>query len=144
MSTQKSLQENISELEKAQYGNRYETHDPTYYEAKRFMARDYTNLIKYDEEKFNCIDYATEVNNNAEKQGIRCYVVQLMFENSAHALICFNTSDEGKIYYEPQSDERVKHLNIGNDYWTDCVIPKGNYKYKNDPDDTIQRILVYW
>ena len=47
---------------------------------------------------------------------------------------------------ETQSDEWVENLEVGNDYWTDCVVPNGNYYYyyEEAPDDTIKDILIFW
>lgn len=133
-----------SEIEYYRNGSRYELHDPTYHEVKNFIKRDSTDKIRYDEETFNCLDYSTELNNNADEEGIRCCVVELGLKDIAHALVGFNTTDRGMVYVEPQSDEWVEDLVIGNDYWTDCLIPKAGYYYENDPGDTIERILIYW
>jgi len=142
--TKQSLSEAEQTVKQLQDGNRYETHDPVYSEVVTFIRNDRTDKISYDEERFSCLDYATELNNNAEKQGIRCYVVELYFEDSAHAIVGFDTVDKGMVYIEPQSDEFVKNLEIGNDYWTDCVIPENGYYYEEELDDTIIRIITYW
>lgn len=141
-----NLQENITQLEEARSGNKYEMHDPTYQEVYTFIALDKTDQIPYDEDTFNCMDYATMINNNAEGKGIRCCVIYLDFKDSAysHSIIGFDTTDSGMLYYEPQSDERVMNLKVGNDYWTECVIPKAGYYYAEDPDDTIAGIIEYW
>lgn len=144
--TNLSLQENISELEKLQFGDKYQMHDPTYYEASRFIASDTTDEIPYNNETFDCEDFCQQINNNAENRGIRCAYVVLYFydTNTGHAIIGFNTVDRGMVYVEPQSDEWVENLEVGNDYWTDCVVPKGGYYYEDAPNDTIKEFLIFW
>jgi len=144
--TNLSLQENISELEKLQSGNKYQLHDPTYREVANFIASDTTNEIPYDNETFDCEDYSQLINNNAESRGMRCAYVVLYFydTNAGHAIIGFDTVDRGMVYVEPQSDERVENLEVGNDYWTDCIVPKDGYYYEDAPNDTIKEILIFW
>ncbi|UCH71812.1 MAG: hypothetical protein JSW62_05285 [Thermoplasmatales archaeon] len=144
--TNLSLQENISELQLLQSGDKYNLHDPTYNEVERFIANDETDEIEFDEENFDCENFAQTVNSNAENQGIRCAFVIMYFEQNktGHAIVGFNTVDQGMVYIEPQSDEWVENFEIGNDYWTDCVVPSGNYYYEDAPNDTIKEILIYW
>ena len=142
-----SLQENMSELEKLRSGDKYDLHDPTYNEVASFISSDKTDEIPYDSETFDCENFAQLINNNAEDQGMRCaYVVIYFYDTSAgHAIIGFDTVDRGMVYIESQSDEWVENLEVGNDYWTDCVVPNGNYYYYEEaPNDTIKDILVFW
>ena len=64
--------------------------------------------------------------------------------DAGHGIVGFNTVDQGMVYVEPQSDEWVKNLEIGNDFWTDCIVPNGNYYYEDAPNDTIKEILLFW
>lgn len=141
-----SLQENISELEKLQSGNKYELHDPTYNEVANFIASDTTDEIPYDSETFDCEQFSQLVNNNSENQGIRCAYVILYFSdtNTGHAIVGFDTVDRGMVYIEPQSDEWVENLEVGNDYWTDCIVPNDDHYYEDAPNDTIEEIFVFW
>ena len=138
------LEESNTELEQLKSGNKYEIHDPTYSEVVVFMSQDQTNTLPYDDEIFNCADYSSITNNNAENQGIRCCVISLYFHVSAHQIIGFNTTDRGMIYYEPQTDERVENLEMGKQYWTECIKPNPGYDYTDAPDDTIKDIFYYW
>jgi uncharacterized protein YoxC len=139
-----NLDENISELEKLQSGSRYQLKNPTYLEAAHFINQDQTNTKPYDNKTFNCVHYAREVNNNAEDQGIRCaYVVVILSGPANHACVTFNTTDEGIIYYEPQTDTRFIPK-IGKDYWADCVSIKSGYYYPPDPNNKIEGLTVYW
>jgi hypothetical protein len=141
-----SLIENLSELHSLQSGDKYSLNDPTYTEVSRFIGRENTDEIPYDNESFDCEHFSQLINNHAEEQGIRCAYVVLYFYNAdaGHAIIAFNTSNQGMVYIEPQSDEWVKNLEIGNEYWTECITPKGNYYYEDAPNDTIREILVFW
>lgn len=144
IATENSLNENLSELQKLQSGNRYETHDPTYWEVVNFISVDKTDQIPYEDKIFDCSSFAQVVNNNAEDKGIRCAYIVLEFSQTAHTLIGFNTTDRGMVYIEPQHDHWVENLEVGRDYFTECIIPDSGYYYAEDPDDTIEKILIYW
>ena len=138
------LNDNLTELEKLRSGNTYELHDPTLKEVQEFIIDNEINMMPYENITFASGHYAQYVNNHAEMLGMRCAFVLLSFNMSSHVIIGFDTVDEGMIYIEPQSDEYVENLVIGNDYWTDCVIPKPGYYYREDNDDTIEAILIFW
>jgi hypothetical protein len=140
-----NLNETIAELQLRESGTEYTLHDPLYWQARNFLSIDSTDKKPYDETTFTCANYAQEVNNNAEKLGIRCAYVVVNFSDSAvgHALIAFESIDQGLKFFEPQTDERV-NLQIGNSYWADCVVPNGNYYYVRTPGDTIQSFTIYW
>jgi len=139
-----NLEENISVLEMLESGKRYEIHDPTYSDVIKFLNNDNTNEKPYDDETFNCADFAQEVNNNAEEQGIRCaYVGVNLSCGIPHACVAFDTTDNGIVYYEPQSDEKV-NLEIGKDYWADCIVVSPGYYYERDPDWIIEDFTLYW
>lgn len=107
--------ETIKDLEKAneqidlyQEGNRYNLRDPTYSEMLSFLEEDKTNENQYDEENYICIHFVRDVIINAKEQGIRAGAVYIYFESdNGHAIIAFDTIDNGRIYIEPQTDEEV-------------------------------------
>lgn len=118
-----------------------ELHDPTYKELEEFLARNKTNLKPYieDEDEFVCFNFAAEVNNNAELEGIRAALVILCFQHSAgHAIVAFETVDKGLIFIEPQSDEVVTPV-IGKPYRPAV----GDY-IKGGDDDPIVEIRTIW
>ncbi|MFA5365248.1 MAG: hypothetical protein WC325_08730 [Candidatus Bathyarchaeia archaeon] len=92
----------------------YYLRDPTYQEALSFIAADLTDLHPYTQ-SYVCYDFTADFNANAEQQGYRCGFVYIEFTTSAHAIACFNTTDHGLIYVEPQNDEIVT-LAIGQTY----------------------------
>jgi hypothetical protein len=143
--TRNSLNETCYEVEMRQSDGIYELHNPSYSEAMNFIKTDKTNYKKYDDETFNCAHYSLEVNNESESRGIRCaFVVVNLSGGVAHALVAFNTTDKGILYIEPQSDEKV-NLEVGKDYWADCVVEKSSrYYYEKDPDNIVKDYELYW
>jgi hypothetical protein len=118
-------------------------HNPTYEEALDFLERDRTDANEYIEWEYVCSHFAADVNNNAEKQGIRCALVDVRFPDSGHAIIAFETTDEGLVYFEPLTDDRVRPV-IGKRYYR-CIEPEPGYIYsKPSFNDTIEDIVVIW
>ena len=107
-----------------------------------FLINDTTNNNSYHNTNYNCAHYSRDINNNAEELGIRCaYIVLKINTGVPHALITFNTTDTGLVFFEPQTDEIVL-LEVGKDYWIDCVVGKP-YEYEIF-DTTIVDILRIW
>ena len=118
-------------------------HDPTLEEALDFLKRDRTDDNEYIEDEYVCSHFAADINNNAEKQGIRCALVELRFPDSGHAVVAFDTTDEGMVFFEPLNDDRVRPV-IGKRYYR-CVEPKPGYVYEKPSfNDTIEDIVVIW
>jgi hypothetical protein len=114
--------------------------DPTYKEALSFILNDTTNENVYNDTKYNCVHFSADVNNNADKEGLRCAYVEIILEyNYPHAIIAFNTTDEGLVFFEPQLD-KIVDMRIGKDYWTDCVGNSTNHGFGN----TIMEYILYW
>ena len=62
---------------------------------------------------------------------------------TGHSIIAFDTTDNGLVYFEPQSDWIARPV-IGKRYYQ-CVEPEPDYYYTAPPhDDTIMDILVIW
>ena len=119
----------------------YTIKDPTYREMLKFLREDNTDKDRYLENEYVCTDFAAEVCNNAEEEDIRCAYVYLMHpEDIAHAIIAFNTIDKGLIYIEPQYDEQLRGVEIGESFH-DCL---GSGYEKPDYDDTIEKIVTIW
>lgn len=124
-------------------GHGYTLRDPTYKEVVTFLRTDKTNLNEYIEDTYVCSHFARDVCNNAEDKGLRCAYISLIYPDGGHAIIAFDTIDEGLIYFESQTDERAKPV-IGKRYYK-CVEPKPGYYYEKPSfDDTIIDILVIW
>jgi hypothetical protein len=118
-------------------GSGYTIRDPTYDEMITFLRADKTNENVYDADTYNCYDYTSDLCKNAVAQGYRIGFVYLYFKESAHALVCFNTTDRGLIYVEPQYDDIVK-VEVGLRYWGNIPNVRSSF------DDTIVRFGIIW
>ena len=127
----------------AALGHGYTLTDPTCREATRFLRNDRTDENEFVEDVYVCSHFARDVCNNAEEEGLRCAFVELRFLESGHAIIAFDTIDEGLVYFDAITDERTKPV-IGKRYYL-CIEPRPGYYYvKPSYDDTIMDILVIW
>ena len=101
--------------------------DPTFQELRDFILRDPTSRNEFVLNQYECRHFATEVNNNAEAEGLRCAFVLLCFDRGQHAVVAFDTTDRGVVYIEPQTDAAI-HPEVG-----------GKYQEKE-----IKEILIAW
>lgn len=117
-------------------GTGYNVRDPTYQEMLNFIASDRTDENEYSE-NYTCLHFTADVKNHAFQEGYRCGFVYLLFPDSAHAIVCFNTTDRGLVFIEPQSDDIVK-VSIGQSY------SELNGYEKPDYNDTIISFIIIW
>lgn len=89
--------------------------NPTFQELKDFILKDPTNRNKFVLNQYECRHFATEVNNNAEAEGLRSAFVLLCYDRGQHAVVAFDTTDRGLVYIEPQTDA-VIHPEVGDTY----------------------------
>ena len=99
----------------------------TFQEVRDFILRDPTSRNKFVLNQYECRHFATDVNNNAEAEGLRCAFVLLCFDQGQHAVVAFDTTDRGLVYIEPQTDAAI-HPEVG-----------GKYQGKE-----IKEILIAW
>jgi hypothetical protein len=111
--------------------------NPTYQEALQFVASDKTDQHQYIVNSYTCVNFATDFRNNALKAGYECgYAIIFFPDNSSHELNCFNTTDRGLIFVEPQLGE-VTTITIGKTYCgTAGTIPPIN--------STVVRYCINW
>ena len=122
------------------FGSR-ELRDLTYQEALQFIESDQTDKNLYKEGKYTCANFAKDFKNNALKAGYRCGYVLVFSPDWSHALNCFNTTDYGLIFIEPQEDEIVT-LTIGQPYWDRT---KYTPRYQGRTyNDTVTSFLINW
>jgi len=131
----------------AGFGHGYTLRDPTYEEAVAFIEEDKTSDNEYDDSDYGvyvCSHFARDVCNNAEAEGLRCAIVHLVYPDMVgHAIVAFDTVDEGLVYFEAITDERT-NPEVGKRYYK-CIVPREGYYYvQPDNDDTILDILVTW
>jgi peptidoglycan hydrolase CwlO-like protein len=101
----------------------YISRDPTLGEALVFINLDTTDENEYTED-YVCYDFTADFNSNAFQMGYRCGFVYIEFDESAHAIACFNTTDSGLIYVEPQTDEIV-NIAVGQEYINHVIVRIG-------------------
>ena len=87
---------------------RVELGNPTYKEMKEFLAGDETDSNPYVVGEYVSFDFAVELNNNAEANGIRVAYVAIFAKEWGHGMVAFETIDKGLIFIEPQSDKEVR------------------------------------
>jgi len=117
-------------------GRGYTVRDPIYKEVLAFIRQDKTDENKYNAENYTCLNFVADLKNNAFKAGYRCGLVFIEFPESAHTIVCFNTTDRGIVFVEPQTDEIVI-LTVGQPYWD-------RTKYIPTYNDTIVRFVIIW
>ena len=113
--------------------------NPTHKEMREFLARDNTDANPYVIGEYNCSDFAAQLNNNAEANGIRVAYVRIRGKKWGHALVAFETVERGLIFIEPQSDRKAE-LVIGEPfpwYSVGAISPLGYY-------DPIVEIQIIW
>jgi hypothetical protein len=129
------------------FGHGYTLRDPTYEEAVSFLKEDKTSDNEYNDDDYGvyvCSHFSRDVCNNAEAEGLRCAIVHLVYPGTVgHAIVAFDTIDEGLVYFEAITDERT-NPEVGKRYYQ-CIVPRpGFYYLPPDNDDTILDILVTW
>ena len=92
-----------------------ELKNPNFQELRDFILRDPTSRNKFVLNQYECRHFATDVNNNAEAEGLRCAFVLLCFDRGQHAVVAFDTTDRGLVYIEPQTDAAI-HPEVGSKY----------------------------
>ncbi|MBI4284316.1 MAG: hypothetical protein HY670_00230 [Chloroflexi bacterium] len=108
--------------------------NPTWQELLAFLEADRTDQKPYIQDAFMCGEFAEELHNSAEANGIRAAWVAIDFtgERQGHALNAFETTDRGLVFVDvtgeggisgttydgygsPQYD-RIAYLTKGNEY----------------------------
>ena len=111
---------------------------------KRLIENKYQDPLGYIKER----GFTKEILDSfkiglAEKEGLRCAFVEIRFPGEGHSIIAFETIDEGFVYLDAITDDRVRPI-IGKRYYQ-CIEPKPGYYYTKPPyDDTIKDILIIW
>jgi hypothetical protein len=115
----------------------YTVRNPTYSEVLNFISSDQTNENIYDDDEYVCWNYVADFKNNAFDEGYRCGFVYVEFPDLAHAIVAFDTTDQGLIFVEPQSDEFIE-LVIGEPFNDRDIYLEPEY------DDTVIAIGIVW
>ena len=118
-------------------GSGYTMRNPTYSELMRFLRQDKTDENDYVEGVYTCTNFAADLDNNAEAKGFRAAYVYIEYRDGAHAIVAFETVDEGLKFIEPRFD-KVVEVRMGISY------AQANGFAKPDHDDTITRVVIVW
>ncbi|MBE0415079.1 MAG: hypothetical protein IBX36_00855 [Dehalococcoidia bacterium] len=118
-------------------GSGYTLRDPTYSELMRFLRQDKTDENEYVDGVYTCTNFAADLDNNAEAKGFRAAYVYIEYRDGAHAIVAFETVDEGLKFIEPQFDDEVM-VSEGISFSQANGYSKPNY------DDTITRVVIVW
>ena len=136
-----ALQTQLSNLTSDSYG--FGLSDPTYQQVLNFIAKDTIDANNYDLMNYNCWDFTVDTVVNALKQHIRCGLVSISYIGPGHAIVAFNTTDAGIVYFDPQDDVRVI-LKTGSRFYQCLVAPPGYHYNPPSYDDTILDFAVIW
>jgi hypothetical protein len=111
--------------------------NPTYFEVQQFVASDNTDSHPYVIGSYTCANFAADFRSNALRAGYECGITFLYFpDNASHALNCFNTTDKGFVFVEPQSGKFV-NVTVGKSYQTEKIMSP----FYND---TVVRYYIDW
>lgn len=77
-------------------------HDPTWDELMTFLKNDDTDRLQYQDDTFDCSEFAETLHNNAEQAGIRAAYVSIYWHNNntGHAFNAFQTTDKGLTFVD--------------------------------------------
>ena len=91
----------------------------SYEEVLEFLRSDQTDKIEYSDD-FDCASFSNVVRNNAISKGIKCGIASFNAENMeehiGHAINCFETTDRGIVYFDPQTDGERYDIRVGGYY----------------------------
>ena len=88
--------------------------NPTYQEMISFINEDMTESNAYTW-SYVCEDFSMDVIRNARSKGFRAGFVGLDEPSgSGHAIVCFDTSDKGLYFLEPQMDKVFSKAELDN------------------------------
>jgi hypothetical protein len=111
--------------------------DPTYQQMTTFMATDTVHNNAYKNGTYVCWNFCNDYINEAFRAEWRCGFVYIAFPDSAHGVVCFNTTDRGIVFVEPQTNGIVK-VAIGLSYWSGNGFTPATY------NDTIVHFGIIW
>lgn len=116
--------------------NNPDAKDPTYSQLIQFLKRDLTDQNDYSKIKYNCVDFAKDLHDHAESEGIKSAWVGIDFvgKEVGHAVNAFNTIDRGLVFIDVtagiieqaylfsvieekyESWDKIAYIEIGKDY----------------------------
>lgn len=116
----------------------YKLYDLSYGDLMTFLRMDKTDEHDYDIDEYNCYDFSRDVCNNAFDNGIHCGFVYMEFIEGGHAIVAFNTTDQGLVYIDPQYDDEISPPEVGKEFYVPAGYEKPTF------NDTILRMGIIW
>jgi len=92
---------------------------PTYSEVLNFVKEDDTDKQPYNETNYSfiCTDYTNRFIANFRKKGFyACETILYLPDHQSHSLVAIYTTDKGLTFVEPQNDQIIFNLRIGDNY----------------------------
>ncbi len=93
----------------------YVLKNPSMEEVYDFIKTDKTDE-NVGTDEYVCRHFAVDFKKNAFDAGYFCYWVYILFQDGAHSIVAFDTTDRGLVYIEPQNDDIVETLQVGHTY----------------------------
>jgi len=92
----------------------YNLRNPSYSELIRFINNDSTDMHPYINNTYVCKDFSYALIRNVTRYGFLCGYARVKYGAFAtgHAMVVFDTIDNGLVFVEPQSDVTYK-LSVG-------------------------------
>jgi len=115
-------------------------HDPSYAQMTTFITSDTTNLETFMGPNV-CDVMSKQIIQNARDHGYRAGYVYLDGGNVSHAIVCFQTTDAGWYFVEPQADIFLTSGEL------DAMVDEGFYHVENDQGHLtfpLERYVVNW
>jgi len=100
-----------------------------YDEVVEFLKTDQINKNKYSVD-FDCTSFTNLLKVVATKEKIKCGIVIFNIEDpythviGGHAINCFETTDRGIVYFDPQTDGQRYGIYVGGTYTLSGVVYK--------------------
>lgn len=113
--------------------------NPSYQELVTFLDEDKTNENAYYDDMYGsnyyvCKHFSKDLLHNASLMGYRCAFVSMNLNYTfvlgnetywiiyGHAIVCFNTTDYGIIFVEPQTDEKYYNLSYLKEFDGEVIV----------------------
>lgn len=97
-----------------QIQNNANLHNPSFKELMDFTRENNVDKTQYNLVMYNCVCFSRDLLDDAREKGIKGYFVVIDDPEtvSYHAIVMFNTTDEGEIYIEPQTDAIIEQREL--------------------------------
>lgn len=128
--------------------------DVSWSELKNFLLEDRTDENPYIAGVYTCGEFAEDLHNNAEMNGIRAAWVIIRWKNNStlHAINAFKTTDSGLVYIDvngiregidrPQNIDSLTKLTVGEVPYAYLLFPDGYVAGQRNT--VVSSVEIYW